>query len=126
MAYITGIEQLGLERGMRQGEAAVLSRQLQRKFGDKFTDVYRQRVDEADVDTLLDWSEQVLRACLKNPQSTAATPELWPAALRKSGKSRHVARYTPRFFTFRALRDPNRATASRRPGIFRHALKRKT
>ncbi|MBT8421358.1 MAG: PEGA domain-containing protein, partial [Gammaproteobacteria bacterium] len=33
-----------------------------------------------------------------------------------------VARYTPRFCTDRALRDPNRATASPRPGIFRHAL----
>ncbi|MBT8419721.1 MAG: hypothetical protein KJO08_02550, partial [Gammaproteobacteria bacterium] len=64
-----------------------------------------------------------LRACLKNPQSTAVAPELWPAALRKSQKSRHVARYTPRFCTDRALRDRNRATASPRPGIFRHALR---
>nr|VFK23463.1 MAG: hypothetical protein BECKLPF1236A_GA0070988_103804 [Candidatus Kentron sp. LPFa]VFK35341.1 MAG: hypothetical protein BECKLPF1236C_GA0070990_103624 [Candidatus Kentron sp. LPFa] len=66
MAYITSIKRLGLERGMQQGmqqgEAAVLRRQLQRKFGGEFTDAHRQRVDRADVDTLLDWSEQVLSA----------------------------------------------------------------
>ncbi|MBT8420742.1 MAG: hypothetical protein KJO08_07785, partial [Gammaproteobacteria bacterium] len=59
---------------------------------------------------LLNFSFIPVRACLKNPPSTAAAPELWPAALRKSQKSRHVARYTPRFCTDRALRDPNRAT----------------
>ena len=70
MAYITSIEQLGLERGMqqgvqqgmKQGETAILNRQLQRKFGEEFTAIYRKRVEEADVDTLLDWSEQVLSA----------------------------------------------------------------
>nr|VFK68458.1 MAG: hypothetical protein BECKUNK1418G_GA0071005_12371 [Candidatus Kentron sp. UNK]VFK73587.1 MAG: hypothetical protein BECKUNK1418H_GA0071006_12251 [Candidatus Kentron sp. UNK] len=66
MAYITGIERLGLERGMQQGmqqgEVAVLHRLLQTKFGEKFTDAYRQRIDKADIDTLLDWSEQVLSA----------------------------------------------------------------
>nr|VFK61055.1 MAG: hypothetical protein BECKUNK1418G_GA0071005_101527 [Candidatus Kentron sp. UNK]VFK69576.1 MAG: hypothetical protein BECKUNK1418H_GA0071006_101611 [Candidatus Kentron sp. UNK] len=62
VAYITSIERLGLERGMQQGEAAVLHRQLNSKFGEKFTDAYRQRIDKADIDTLLDWSEQVLSA----------------------------------------------------------------
>ena len=78
MAYITSIERLGLERGMQQGmqqgiqqgvqqgmqqgEATILNRQLQRKFGEEFTATYRKRVEEADVDTLLDWSEQVLSA----------------------------------------------------------------
>jgi len=66
MAYITGIERLGLERGMQQGmqqgEVAVLNRQMQRKFGEKFTEAHRQRVDKADINTLLDWSEQVLVA----------------------------------------------------------------
>lgn len=66
MAYITSIERLGLERGMQQGmqqgEAAILNRQLQRKFGEKFTEVHRRRVDKADVDTLLDWSERLLIA----------------------------------------------------------------
>ena len=74
VAYITSIERLGLERGiqqgmrqgmqqgMRQGEVAILQRLLQKKFGEKFTDAYRQRVDKADTDTLLNWSEQVLVA----------------------------------------------------------------
>ena len=54
--------QQGMQQGMRQGEVAVLNRQLQRKFGEQFTDAHRRRVDEADRDTLLDWSEQVLVA----------------------------------------------------------------
>jgi len=29
---------------------------------EKFTDIHRQRLDGADIDTLLDWSEQVLGA----------------------------------------------------------------
>ena len=70
VAYITSIERLGLERGiqqgmeqgMQQGEAAVLTRQLQRKFGEKFTETHCRRLNEADIDTLLDWSEQVLGA----------------------------------------------------------------
>nr|VFJ47243.1 MAG: protein of unknown function (DUF4351) [Candidatus Kentron sp. DK] len=70
MAYITSIERLGMERGMergitqgmQQGEAAVLHRQLQRRFGENFTPSHRQRVDAADTETLLNWSEQVLSA----------------------------------------------------------------
>jgi len=52
----------GMQQGMQQGEAAVLRRQLQSKFGKEFTDAHRRRVDEADIDTLLDWSEQILHA----------------------------------------------------------------
>ena len=52
----------GMQQGMQQGEATVLNRQLQRKFGDRFTAVHRQRVKEADSEILLDWSEQVLYA----------------------------------------------------------------
>ena len=70
MAYITSIERLGMERGMqqgmqqgmRQGEVAVVHRLLERKFGDEFTNTHRQRVEKADPDTLLDWSEQILSA----------------------------------------------------------------
>jgi hypothetical protein len=62
MPYITSIERMGMERGLQQGEVAVLRTLLQRKFGDQFTEAYRKRLDNADTDTLLRWSEQLLGA----------------------------------------------------------------
>jgi len=59
-----GIEQ-GIEQGKRQGEAEVLLRQLERKFGPASATL-RQRIQEADAETLLHWSERIL---------TADTPE---------------------------------------------------
>ena len=54
------IEQ-GIEQGKRQGEAEVLLRQLERKFGPVSANL-RQRIQEADAETLLDWSERILTA----------------------------------------------------------------
>ena len=59
-----GIEQ-GIEQGKRQGEAELLLRQLERKFGPASATL-RQRIQEADAETLLEWSERIL---------TAQTPE---------------------------------------------------
>ena len=57
--------QQGMERGeqlgVRKGEARVLLTQLQLKFGDVPESV-RTAIDEADADTLLRWSTQVLAA----------------------------------------------------------------
>lgn len=50
------------EEGLQQGEAAVLLRQLERKFGAKALAPYRPRVERADPDTLLTWSERILSA----------------------------------------------------------------
>ena len=41
-----------------------------------------------------------------NSQSTAAGPELRPAALRRGRKLRHVVHYNPYFLPHRALREP--------------------
>jgi len=51
----------GLQQGLQQGEAAVLIRLLERRFGE-LTDAQRQRIETADVETLLQWSERVLTA----------------------------------------------------------------
>jgi len=59
-----GIEQ-GIQQGRRQGEAEVLLRQLERKFGPADARL-RQRILDADAETLLEWSEHIL---------TAETPE---------------------------------------------------
>ncbi|MBN2701525.1 MAG: DUF4351 domain-containing protein [Methylothermaceae bacterium] len=55
-----GIQQ-GMQKGMQQGEARILIRLLQRKFGDLPENI-RQRIEAADVDTLLAWSDRVLTA----------------------------------------------------------------
>ena len=51
----------GREEGIGQGEARVLLRQLTLKFG-SVPDAVRSRVESADAETLLRWSEQVLSA----------------------------------------------------------------
>ncbi len=69
MAYVSTAEQFGREKGFEEGiqqgwqkgEAAVLIRQLTLKFR-KISDNYRQKVLEADADTLLLWSERILDA----------------------------------------------------------------
>jgi hypothetical protein len=54
------IEQ-GREQGLQQGEAAVLLRLIERKFGPPTPDI-RERVLSADAERLLDWSERILTA----------------------------------------------------------------
>jgi hypothetical protein len=54
-----------IEQGREQGKAEILLRQMERKFGP--TDArLRQQIQEADAETLLEWSDRIL---------TAETPE---------------------------------------------------
>jgi len=50
-----------IEQGKRQGEAEVLLRLLERKFGPADARL-RQRILDADAETLLEWSEHILTA----------------------------------------------------------------
>jgi len=59
-----GMEQ-GMELGERQGEAKLLLHLMERKFGPADARL-RQQIQEADAETLLEWSERIL---------TAETPE---------------------------------------------------
>jgi hypothetical protein len=52
----------GRQEGRQEGEAAVLLRQIERKFGSGAAEAYRARIAEADAETLLDWSERILTA----------------------------------------------------------------
>ena len=47
---------------MQLGEAAVLLRQLERRFGAEAVARCRDRIEAADADTLLVWSERILTA----------------------------------------------------------------
>ena len=54
-------EQAGLKQGLQRGEARILTAQLRLRFGDLPAAV-QQRIEAADPDTLLRWSERVLTA----------------------------------------------------------------
>jgi hypothetical protein len=61
MPYVTSVERIGIQKGRREGEAAVLLRQISLKFGQPSEHV-RARIEAADADTLLDWSARILTA----------------------------------------------------------------
>jgi len=66
MPYITTVERAGikkgLRRGLRQGEAAQLLWQIEKKFGTDVAQGCRDRVETADSDDLRIWSERILTA----------------------------------------------------------------
>ena len=51
----------GMQQGMQRGEARILTAQLRLRFGELPAAVY-QRIEAADAETLLRWSERVLTA----------------------------------------------------------------
>lgn len=55
-----GLEQ-GLEKGRKEGQANILLKQLEFKFG-KLNSKDRKRVQSADSKTLLNWGERILTA----------------------------------------------------------------
>jgi len=74
MPYVTSAERFGIEKGVKQGiekgleqgrlegEAAVLLRQIRRKFGPEASAAAEARIGAADAETLLEWSERILSA----------------------------------------------------------------
>ncbi|MEO5372446.1 MAG: DUF4351 domain-containing protein [Magnetococcus sp. DMHC-1] len=69
MPYITSVERIGmeigekkgLEKGRQEGEAAILSRQLQRRFGD-LPAWANEKIAKAKPPSLEEWSLRVLDA----------------------------------------------------------------
>ena len=53
--------QQGMRQGMRHGESTMLLRQMERKFGQVSEEV-KQKIEEADSDTLLEWGEKIISA----------------------------------------------------------------
>ena len=51
----------GIKKGRQEGEVAILVRQAERKYG-ALSNAHRQKIAEADADTLLRWSERILWA----------------------------------------------------------------
>ena len=52
----------GFQQGMQQGESELLLRQLRRKFGPQAAEQHRERIRQANLDTLERWSERILSA----------------------------------------------------------------
>ena len=65
MQYVTTAERIGIQKGRKEGrkegEAAMLLRQIARKFGPP-TEPVRERIERADSETLLAWSDRILTA----------------------------------------------------------------
>ena len=59
--FIDKYIQQGLQQGQREGEATMLLRLIERKFGPPSERV-RARITQADPETLLEWSERLLVA----------------------------------------------------------------
>jgi len=58
---MTGFAERFIQQGIQQGEAKILIRQRTRRFGE-LPDATRLKIESADADTLLQWSERVLSA----------------------------------------------------------------
>ena len=53
----------GVQQGLQIGEAKVLLRQIDRKYGTQLAAAaYRERIEGADAETLLLWSDRILSA----------------------------------------------------------------
>jgi len=61
VSFQTRFEQIGEQRGKQIGEATMLLRLLEHKFG-TVSDQQRRRVLAADADTLLDWLDRTFTA----------------------------------------------------------------
>lgn len=63
MDYVTSFERMGIEKGLQkgvqQGESALLLRQLQHKFM-TIPDIYKHKIEQAEPSSLLKWGERVL------------------------------------------------------------------
>lgn len=59
VSYVSSFERAGMEKGMQQGEGAMLLCFLEGKFK-TVPENYRQKVSEADPDTLLLWGKRVM------------------------------------------------------------------
>ena len=52
----------GKQEGRREGQAAALLRLIKAKFGPEAAVAHRERIEGADSDTLLTWSDRILAA----------------------------------------------------------------
>ena len=52
----------GRQEGRQEREAAVLLRMIERKFGPEAAAAHQERIEQADTETLLAWSDRILTA----------------------------------------------------------------
>ena len=61
MPYISIVERFGMQRSHRNGEASMLTRLLQRRFG-SIPDWANEKVAKADLSSLEEWSLRIFDA----------------------------------------------------------------
>ncbi|MFW6172080.1 MAG: hypothetical protein ACODAD_16460, partial [Planctomycetota bacterium] len=61
MTIAEELDKRGEKPGIQKGQVGLLQRLLESRFA-QFPDIYKQRLQQADSDTLLTWSERVLTA----------------------------------------------------------------
>jgi hypothetical protein len=65
MAYISSFERMytqrGVQEGIQKGEAVIILRMIQNRFGD-IPQTYEQRIHQANTDTLLSLADKILKA----------------------------------------------------------------
>ena len=71
MPYITSIERMGIEKGIQQGEAFLLTHLLTQRFG-PLPDWATERLAQASREELERWAERVLEA--QRLEDVFATP----------------------------------------------------
>ncbi len=64
--------QKGMQQGIKQGEAALLKRLLEHRFGN-LPAVYAQLIEDAHTETLLHWSEKILHPEIKTLEGIFST-----------------------------------------------------
>ncbi|WPL15323.1 hypothetical protein Thiowin_00214 [Thiorhodovibrio winogradskyi] len=62
MPYVTTVERAGIEKGVQQGEARTLLRQLDQKFGPEAVQTHRERIEQAELEQLDTWLGRILSA----------------------------------------------------------------
>ena len=60
--WVMTVAEEWIERGKKEGEAALLLRQIERKFGPEAAAAHQERIEQADTETLLAWSDRILTA----------------------------------------------------------------
>ncbi|WP_328986623.1 hypothetical protein [Thiorhodovibrio winogradskyi] len=60
--FVTTVERVGIEKGVLQGEARTLLRQLDQKFGLETVQTHRERIEQAELEQLDTWLGRILSA----------------------------------------------------------------
>lgn len=62
ISFLKAEREEGIQQGMQQAHAGMLLHQMNNKYGPQAVESCRQKVEQADSQTLLTWAERILTA----------------------------------------------------------------